>query len=167
MTYEKAIKIIKVAKAEVEWNYPLDYQIAFDTAIEALEKQIKRKPIIINYGDRRIPYCPICLPTRCQVNTVINMLPSIDLDDYVPKDFHDKTCEAMAKAHQAEIADMVRVADRPQGEWVGEADGYADGEFVYDTWYCSNCDYVVDDDERPTWNYCPHCGAKMKGADDE
>ena len=25
--------------------------------------------------------------------------------------------------------------DRPQGEWIGEADGYADGEFVYDTWY--------------------------------
>lgn len=35
--------------------------------------------------------------------------PSIDLADYVPKDFHDKTCEAMAKAHQEEIADMVSV----------------------------------------------------------
>lgn len=35
--------------------------------------------------------------------------PSIDLADYVPKDFHDKTCEAMAKAHQEEIADIVRV----------------------------------------------------------
>lgn len=35
--------------------------------------------------------------------------PTIDLDDYVPKDFHDKTCEAMAKAHQEEIADMVSV----------------------------------------------------------
>lgn len=59
-------------------------------------------------------------------------------------------------------------ADRPQGMWIGEADGYADGEFVYDTWYCSNCDYAVDDDEPPTWNYCPNCGADMqKGADDE
>ena len=35
--------------------------------------------------------------------------PSIDLDDYVPKEFHDKTCEAMAKRHQEEIADMVSV----------------------------------------------------------
>ena len=49
------------------------------------------------------------LPTRCRVNTVINMLPSIDLADYVPKEFHDKTCEAMAKRHQEEIADMVSV----------------------------------------------------------
>ena len=54
-------------------------------------------------------------------------------------------------------------ADRPQGEWIGEADGYADGELVYDTWYCSNCGYVVDDDEPPTWNYCPNCGCYNGG----
>lgn len=53
--------------------------------------------------------------------------------------------------------------DRPQGEWIGEADGYADGELVYDTWYCSNCGYVVDDDEPPTWNYCPNCGSYNGG----
>ena len=40
---------------------------------------------------------------------LIEDAPSIDLADYVPKDFHDKTCEAMAKRHQEEIADMVRV----------------------------------------------------------
>ena len=54
-------------------------------------------------------------------------------------------------------------ADRPQGEWIGEADGYADGELVYDTWYCSNCGYVVDDDEPPTWNFCPNCGCYNGG----
>ena len=53
--------------------------------------------------------------------------------------------------------------DRLQGEWIGEADGYADGELVYDTWYCSNCGYVVDDDEPPTWNYCPNCGCYNGG----
>ena len=40
---------------------------------------------------------------------IIEDMPTIDLADYVPKDFHDKTCEAMAKAHQEEIADMVSV----------------------------------------------------------
>ncbi len=39
----------------------------------------------------------------------IEKIQGIDLADYVPKEFHDKTCEAMAKAHQEEIADMVRV----------------------------------------------------------
>ena len=27
---------------------------------------------------------------------------------------------------------------RPKGQWIGEADGYADGELVYDVWYCSD-----------------------------
>ncbi len=44
MTPEKAIKTIHVAVAEVERNYPMDYSVAFETAIEALEKQIKKKP---------------------------------------------------------------------------------------------------------------------------
>ena len=56
--------------------------------------------------------------------------------------------------------------NRPQGEWIGEADGYADGELVYDTWYCSNCGYVVDD-EPPTWNYCPNCGCYNGGGQSE
>ena len=44
MTPEEAIKTIRVAIAEVEWDYPLDYAIAFETAIEALEKQTPKKP---------------------------------------------------------------------------------------------------------------------------
>lgn len=44
-----------------------------------------------------------------EMGKIIDNAPSIDLADYVPKDFHDKTCEAMAKAHQEEIADMVSV----------------------------------------------------------
>ena len=45
MTNEEAIKTIELAIAEVEWNYPMDYAIAFETAISALEKQIPKKPI--------------------------------------------------------------------------------------------------------------------------
>ena len=43
MTSEEAIKTIQVAIAEVEWNYPMEYATAFETAIEALEKQIPKK----------------------------------------------------------------------------------------------------------------------------
>ena len=49
MTNEEAIKTIEVAIAEVEWNYPMDYAIAFETAISALEKQTPKKPIQANY----------------------------------------------------------------------------------------------------------------------
>ena len=43
MTNEEAIKTIEVAIAEVEWNYPMDYAIAFEMAISALEKQVPKK----------------------------------------------------------------------------------------------------------------------------
>ena len=45
MKPEEAIEIIKVAIAEVEWDYPMDYTVAFEEAIEALEKQIPKKPV--------------------------------------------------------------------------------------------------------------------------
>lgn len=77
MTPEEAITILKIAKTEVEWDYPLDYAIAIDTAIEALEKQIPKKPIPkdrtevihLNKGDephewreikRQDWVCPVC-----------------------------------------------------------------------------------------------------------
>ena len=62
----------------------------------------------------------------------------------------------------AEVIDNVpTVVAELHGYWIGEGDGYADGEIVYDTWYCSNCDYVVEDDDEPNFKYCPNCGAKM------
>ena len=56
MTAEEAIKTIQVAIAEVEWEYPLDYSVAFETAIEALEKQIPKKPI----NEECYYICPCC-----------------------------------------------------------------------------------------------------------
>ena len=44
MTPEEAIGIVRCAIGEVEWNYPMDYAEAFEVAIEALEKQIAKKP---------------------------------------------------------------------------------------------------------------------------
>lgn len=55
------------------------------------------------------------------------------------------------------------VRENVRGEWIGESDGYADGSLVYDMWYCSHCGYRCEDDEPPKWNYCPICGADMRG----
>ena len=38
MTSKEAIKTINIAMAEVEWEYPMDYAVAFEKAIDALEK---------------------------------------------------------------------------------------------------------------------------------
>lgn len=61
MTKQEAIETIKIAIAEVEWNYPMDYSIAFDMAMDALEKQIPKKPYI-QQDDRNndCMECPSC-----------------------------------------------------------------------------------------------------------
>ena len=54
------------------------------------------------------------------------------------------------------------VAPVVHGKYVGEYDGYADGNPVCDMWYCSVCGCCFEDwDEKPTYNFCPNCGAKM------
>ena len=64
MTNEEAIKILEVAKAETEWIAPLEYQGAFEMAIEALEKQIPKKPTEATDHAWGIPcrqaVCPEC-----------------------------------------------------------------------------------------------------------
>ena len=52
MTPQEAIETIKIAIAEVEWNYPMDYAVAFEMAIEALEKQERNAEL-----DRMIDWC--------------------------------------------------------------------------------------------------------------
>lgn len=80
-----------------------------------------------------------------------------------------------ANKFKAEIYSVIQnmpVAKRPEAEWIGEADGYSEGNLVYDRWYCSHCDYLVESDEPPTYKFCPECGYKIKSktkeeADDE
>lgn len=63
MTPEEAIKTIQVAIAEVEWEYPMNYSVAFETAIEALEKQIPKKPYFgeaVGFKGFFGYLCPIC-----------------------------------------------------------------------------------------------------------
>ena len=51
-------------------------------------------------------------------------------------------------------------ADRPQGEWI---DVHANYKYVR---ACSECGWQHDVVHYGD-SFCPHCGAKMKGADDE
>ena len=38
MTRQEAIETIKIAISQVEWEYPMDYAVAFDMAVEALSQ---------------------------------------------------------------------------------------------------------------------------------
>lgn len=39
MNNQEAIEVIKLAQAQIEWDYPMDYTVAFDMAISALQEQ--------------------------------------------------------------------------------------------------------------------------------
>lgn len=73
MTNEDAIKTINLAMAEVEWNYPMDYTVAFEMAIDALEKHIPKKPIktkiaTLNKSPEAISWESIHCCQRCESN---------------------------------------------------------------------------------------------------
>jgi len=72
-----------------------------------------------------------------------------------------KACVEWVKSlPAADVRPVVR------GHYVGEYDGYADGNPVYDMWYCSECGCCFEDwDEKPTYNFCPNCGADMREVD--
>lgn len=54
---------------------------------------------------------------------------------------------------------LIPSADRPRGEWIEQEDDY------HHYWECSECGMGVGlDDIR---NFCPNCGSRMKGADNE
>lgn len=53
------------------------------------------------------------------------------------------------------------VAPVRHGKYIGtEFDGYADGCPAYYEWKCSECGCMFEEEE-PTYNYCPNCGARM------
>lgn len=57
MNNQEAIDIIRVAIAEIEWNYPMEYAAAFDMAIEALEKQVAVEPVSLRSPAWSSPWC--------------------------------------------------------------------------------------------------------------
>ena len=58
-------------------------------------------------------------------------------------------------------------ADRPQGEWiVTDEDGWANGTHAFICSECGNGYHLNIERVIGDWNFCPNCGAKMKGADD-
>ena len=67
MTPQEAIDTIKIAIAEVEWDYPMDYAVAFEEAIKALEiadrlEQADAEEMAIRIG------CSKCRHTMCRRN---------------------------------------------------------------------------------------------------
>ena len=46
--------------------------------------------------------------------------------------------------------------ERKTGKWIRVIDG----------WKCSNCKCLVEEEREPSYNFCPSCGADMRGKHD-
>ena len=60
MNLKEVIKTLELAKAEVEWDYPMDYAVAIDEAIKAIDKQIPKKPEPKKDASGEYYVCPVC-----------------------------------------------------------------------------------------------------------
>ena len=63
--------------------------------------------------------------------------------------------------------EAVPSADRPQGEWKP-----FDLTWGRSIWYCTACEESTEVpcdiwEHKPIYKYCPNCGARTKGADDD
>ena len=57
------------------------------------------------------------------------------------------------------------VPSRAEGEWIKRTKQSLIAQVNFA--YCSECGQpIMHEHTRPLWNYCPHCGAKMKGAEE-
>lgn len=69
------------------------------------------------------------------------------------------------KAEVYKILQEMETEDRPQGEWIKF--GLGRGTRIL---FCTNCERRIEvplSQGDSNYDYCPNCGARMKGADDE
>ena len=107
-------------------------------------------------------WCESCARKNCCYTMEIRpkcYLPTTNTAHGTPETYLEKSLRDSRDSHEIATTEQ----SSKVGEWIGtEYDGYADGNPVYYEWICSECKCVVEDEE-PMWNYCPNCGAKMKG----
>ena len=90
---------------------------------------------------------------RYTVKTAIEAIPSVDIphsDDW--EKYSDRLWKNAYERGKA---------DRPQGKWKAKS---------FHEVYCDNCGFnfdIMKCDFMERMYFCPNCGAKMKGADDE
>ncbi len=82
--------------------------------------------------------------------------------DSAPTVFSCHACKNMGNERECvdchDYSNYVHYDERPQGEWKVYA--HQGGIPISD--YCTNCKYEMKW-YRNKYNYCPNCGAKMKG----
>lgn len=145
MTKQEAIETIKLALSQVEWDYPLDYAVAFDIAISAMEKQDVPDICVGDMISRQNAIDAIC--KACSME-----------GDYHKCDGYPETstwCDELVALRALPSAQP----ERKRGKWIPVTNGRGGHE-------CSLChSYAPSFQTGNEWltDYCPNCGADMRG----
>ena len=92
--------------------------------------------------------------------------------DWIDRYGHEHTADEMVEYQRIEELPAADVRPMVRGKWEKheDFDTYGGGRFV--EWVCSECDKRLRGDwvirnshieETPTENFCPNCGANMRG----
>lgn len=87
--------------------------------------------------------------------------------DVIPKDYYEKVVEELIHRHterEAELYDLK--SERKHGEWKKVTNPTL-GICLQEVYICSVCGIASGCQYSARRSFCPNCGARMKGADDE
>lgn len=86
-------------------------------------------------------------------------------------DYHSEVCEECINypncdhTIQDDVTETIIKAleqEPKTGQWKVVSDGYGDSAYICECSECKDTVWVYKDADRK-WNYCPNCGAKMRG----
>ena len=142
MTPQEAIKTLEVAKAEVEWDYPLDYAVAIETAITTLG------------AIGQIIY---------ERDIAISQLDEIGIS------FGEKMDE-VKEALEKQIAKKLEIYTDTRNYM--DMHGNVTDIYEVDIYECTNCGAYIterykDDTHELVPNYCNDCGQKFDWSGEE
>ena len=109
---------------------------------------------------------------ECAKDEIAEFIPSADGPQKVIAQitFDEEKLREIVKEAVERFKEEYEIADRPQGKWIRDrywSRGVGMGEEYGFFYKCSLCEYEVENGyTRCGFNYCPYCGARMKGADD-
>ena len=83
------------------------------------------------------------------------------LCQYNDLEWDEEPCESCTMGGENNHFKPKEQPDRKKGEWIPEFDGkFTGGAYWFS---CSKCKRIVPEVRNGGWNFCPNCGADMRG----